>query len=68
MAADYARMVEIANEGARELGFANVAELWLSKYDMPADAMEREVERLWGQMQPFYEQLQCHIRAELNAD
>jgi peptidyl-dipeptidase A len=68
MAADYARMVEIANEGARDLGFANVAELWLSKYDMPADAMEREVERLWGQMQPFYEQLQCHVRAELNAD
>jgi peptidyl-dipeptidase A len=66
MAADYARMVEIANEGARDLGYANVAELWLSKYDMPADAMEREVERLWGQMQPFYEQLQCHVRAELN--
>jgi peptidyl-dipeptidase A len=66
MAADYARMVEIANEGARDLGYANVAELWLSKYDMPADAMEREVERLWGQMQPFYEQLQCHVRGELN--
>jgi len=66
MAADYARMVEIANEGARDLGYDNVAELWLSKYDMPADAMESEVERLWGQMQPFYEQLQCHVRAELN--
>jgi peptidyl-dipeptidase A len=66
MATDYARMVEIANEGARDLGYANVAELWLSKYDMPADAMEREVERLWDQMKPFYEQLQCYVRAELN--
>jgi peptidyl-dipeptidase A len=67
MAADYARMVEIANEGARELGFANVGEMWLSNYDMPAADMEREVERLWGQMQPFYEQLHCHVRARLNA-
>jgi peptidyl-dipeptidase A len=67
MATDYARMVEIANEGARDLGYANVAELWLSRYDMPPDAMEREVERLWSQMQPFYEQLHCDVRAELNA-
>jgi peptidyl-dipeptidase A len=67
MAKDYARMVEIANEGARDLGYANVAELWLSRYDMPPDAMEREVERLWSQMEPFYKQLHCDVRAELNA-
>ncbi|MGE0743419.1 MAG: M2 family metallopeptidase [Hyphomonadaceae bacterium] len=66
MRQDYARMVEIANEGARDLGFANVGEMWLSKYDMPADAMEAEVERLWGQLQPFYEQLHCLVRARLN--
>jgi peptidyl-dipeptidase A len=67
MATDYARMVEIANEGARDLGFQNVADMWLSNYDMPSADMEREVERLWGQMQPFYEQLHCHVRARLNA-
>ncbi|MGE3930155.1 MAG: M2 family metallopeptidase [Hyphomonadaceae bacterium] len=68
MAGDYARMVEISNEGARELGFENVGQMWLSNYDMPADEMETEVNRLWGQMQPFYEQLHCHVRAELNAE
>ncbi len=67
MAGDYARMVEIANSGARELGFQNVADMWLSNYDMPSADMEREVERLWGQMQPFYEQLHCHVRSRLNA-
>ncbi len=67
MAADYARMVEVSNEGARDLGFQNVADMWLSNYDMPSADMEREVERLWGQMQPFYEQLHCHVRARLNA-
>ncbi len=66
MRQDYARMVEIANEGARDLGFANVGQMWLSKYDMPAAEMETEVERLWGQLQPFYEQLHCLVRARLN--
>jgi peptidyl-dipeptidase A len=63
---DYARMVEIANQGARDLGFDNVGQMWLSNYDMPAADMEREVERLWSQLQPFYEQLHCYTRAGLN--
>jgi peptidyl-dipeptidase A len=67
MADDYARMVEIANEGARELGFDNVGQMWLSNYDMPAADMEAEVQRLWGQMQPFYEQLHCYVRGRLSA-
>jgi peptidyl-dipeptidase A len=67
MRQDYARMVEIANQGARDLGFEDVGQMWLSKYDMPADAMEAEVERLWGQLQPFYEQLHCYVRGRLNA-
>jgi peptidyl-dipeptidase A len=66
MAQDYARLVEIANEGARDLGFADVGQMWLSNYDMPAADMEREVERLWGQMAPFYEQLHCTVRGRLN--
>jgi peptidyl-dipeptidase A len=63
---DYSRMVEIANEGARDLGFENTGQMWLSNYDMPADAMEAEVERLWGQLSPFYEQLHCYVRNHLN--
>lgn len=66
MASQYARMVEIANAGARELGFDNLAEMWLSNYDMPPADMQAEVERLWGQVEPLYEQLHCHVRAELN--
>ena len=63
---DYAHMVEIANEGARELGFANLADMWLSNYDMPSDDMAAEVERLWSQVEPLYEELHCHVRAKLN--
>ncbi len=63
---DYARMVDIANEGARELGFDNVADMWLSNYDMPPQEMAAEVERLWTQVEPLYEELHCYVRAELN--
>jgi peptidyl-dipeptidase A len=63
----YARMVDIANEGARELGFKDVGELWLSGYDMPPAEMAKEVDRLWGQVEPLYDQLHCYVRAKLNA-
>ena len=53
MASEYARMVEIANEGANELGFDSLDQMWLSNYDMPAADMEKEVERLWTQVSPL---------------
>jgi peptidyl-dipeptidase A len=62
----YAEQVVIANEGAKELGFANTSELWRAKYDMPAAEFPKELDRLWGQVKPFYEALQCHVRAELS--
>ncbi|EDX79901.1 MAG: M2 family metallopeptidase [Phenylobacterium sp.] len=64
---DYARMVEIANEGARELGFSDTGALWRSGYDMPADDFAEETDRLWAQVKPFYENLHCYVRARLNA-
>ncbi|MBN1240489.1 MAG: M2 family metallopeptidase [Gammaproteobacteria bacterium] len=66
MADRYARMMEIASEGARELGFDDLAEMWLSKYGMEPEEMEAEVNRLWSQVEPLYEQLHCDVRAGLN--
>jgi len=63
---DYAQMVEIANEGARELGYPDVGAMWRSGYDMEPDAFAAEADRLWGQVKPLYESLQCHVRAELS--
>ena len=36
MRRDYVRLVEIANEGARELGFSDLGAMWRSNYDMDA--------------------------------
>ncbi|MEZ5892739.1 MAG: M2 family metallopeptidase [Parvularculaceae bacterium] len=66
MKTDYARMAEIANEGARELGYADVGALWRSGYDMSPEEFEAETDRLWGQVKPLYDQLHCYVRAELN--
>lgn len=61
----YARMVELTNEGARDLGFHDAGEIWKSQYDMPADQYEKEVDRLWQQLQPFYASLHAYVRAQL---
>jgi peptidyl-dipeptidase A len=61
----YARMVELTNEGARELGFHDAGEIWKSQYDMPAEDYEKEVDRLWLQLQPFYASLHAYVRAQL---
>ncbi|WP_196138018.1 M2 family metallopeptidase [Aliikangiella sp. G2MR2-5] len=66
MRKDYQRMVEIANQGSKELGFNDTGALWRSKYDMPADDFAKEMDRVWGQVKPLYDSLQCHVRAKLN--
>jgi peptidyl-dipeptidase A len=62
---DYVRFVELANEGARELDFADLGAMWRSKYDMPPDEFTREASRLWEQVKPLYASLHCYVRGKL---
>jgi peptidyl-dipeptidase A len=62
---DYVRFVELANEGARELGFSDLGAMWRSNYDMPADDFTQEAARLWQQVSPLYKQLHCYVRGRL---
>jgi peptidyl-dipeptidase A len=66
MRTDYARLISLANEGARQLGYAEAGVLSRSWYDMPPDAFAATVERLWSQLEPMYKNLQCYARARLN--
>ena len=68
MKEDYAAMTALANEGARELGFKDLGDMWRARYDLPPDAFAAETDRLWGQVKPLYDQLHCHVRAELNEE
>lgn len=65
MRKDYARFVELANEGARELGFDDLGAMWRAGYDMPPAQFPQEIERLWGQVKPLYDALHCYARAQL---
>ena len=64
----YERFVELSNAGARELGFADLGDMWRSGYDMSPDEFTAELERLWDQVRPLYESLHCHVRAELGEE
>ena len=63
--APFKRFVELSNKGARELGFADTGAMWRSKYDMPPDAFEKEVDRLWSQVRPLYLSLHAYVRKRL---
>ena len=63
---DFAEMVAIANEGARELGYTDVGAMWRSGYDMDPDDFAKSADKLWGQVKPLYDALHCHVRSKLS--
>jgi len=62
---DFKTFVELGNEGAQEIGFKNMGELWRAGYDMPAEDFEKTVEGLWQEVKPLYEDLHCYARRRL---
>ena len=62
----YIRMVEIGNQGANDLGYGGLSDLWFSQYDMPADDFLDETDRVWDELKPLYDALHCHVREELS--
>jgi peptidyl-dipeptidase A len=66
MRADYETLAAMANEGSKELGYADTGALWRSGYDMAPDAFASETDRLWAQVAPFYKNLHCYVRAKLS--
>jgi peptidyl-dipeptidase A len=63
----YTRFAELANKGARGMGFADAGAMWRSSYDMPPEQFVQEVDRLWTQLKPLYLQLHAFVRARLVA-
>jgi peptidyl-dipeptidase A len=66
MKADYARLVSLSNEGAKELGYADTGALWRSNYDMTPEQFAALTEKLWQEVKPLYDQLHCYTRTKLN--
>ena len=66
MRADYQKMVGIANEGAKSLGYADTGALWRSGYDMPPEQFAQLVDRIWSEVEPLYKSLHTYVRWKLN--
>ncbi|HET7709624.1 MAG TPA: M2 family metallopeptidase [Sphingomicrobium sp.] len=66
MRQDYAKMVALANEGAKGLGYDNTGEMWRSKYDMSPAEFSAMYDRLLAELKPLYDQLHCYTRTKLN--
>jgi peptidyl-dipeptidase A len=64
----YLRMVEIGELGAKDLGYDGLTDLWFSKYDMPAEDFLTDTDRVWEEVKPLYDALQCHVRDKLNEE
>ena len=63
----YQRFVELSNQGAKEIGFADTGAMWKSKYDMPPEEFAQELDRLWEQVRPLYVALHTYVRNRLRA-
>jgi len=63
---DYVRLAEIGNQGAKELGFADLGAMWRSGYDMPADDFANLTDKLWLEVKPLYDELHTYVRMQLN--
>jgi len=61
----YSRLVVLANNGAREMGFDDVGAMWRAGYDMPPDEYAKELDRLWLQVRPLYLSLHAYVRTQL---
>ncbi|HEU0065922.1 MAG TPA: M2 family metallopeptidase [Sphingomonas sp.] len=64
---DYAKMVGLANEGAKGLGYSDVGALWRSGYDMTPEQFAAVSDRIWKQVEPLYLSLHTYVRWKLNA-
>ena len=62
---DFIRYVELANKGARQLGFKDNGAMWRSKYDMKPEEFAAELDRLWEQVKPLYLSLHAYVRNRL---
>jgi peptidyl-dipeptidase A len=65
MRGNYARLAELSNRGARELGYSDTGALWRSQYDMTPEQFQAEIERLWTQVEPLYRELHTYVRHKL---
>jgi peptidyl-dipeptidase A len=62
----YAEMIDLSRQGAKELGFADMGELWRSGYDRSPDQVATDLDKDWQALKPLYVALHCYTRKRLS--
>lgn len=66
MRVEFQEKIALNNIGAQRIGYQNLADMRSDRlYQMSASDTTKELDRVWQQISPLYESLQCHVRAEL---
>ncbi|KAG7307995.1 hypothetical protein JYU34_006623 [Plutella xylostella] len=60
---NFTEYVQLDNEAAQLNDFKNVAEWWLSEYEVPD--FEAQIAALWEDVKPLYQQLHAYVRKRL---
>ena len=66
MRADYAKLVGLANEGSKELGYPDTGAMWRANYDMTPDQFAQLTDKIWAEVEPLYKSLHTFVRWKLN--
>ncbi|CAL1546901.1 unnamed protein product [Lymnaea stagnalis] len=59
----YVEYVDLLNDALRKAGYKDAGESWRSSYETPT--LERDLEDLFVQIRPLYEQLHAYVRRKL---
>ena len=63
----YAEFTELANQGARDTGYADASIMSRAIYEVVPDEFLREMEALWTDLRPLYLLLHAYVRDKLVA-
>lgn len=60
----YKQYIQLGNKGAQQGGFQDMGAYWRSAYEDPT--FTQDVENLWRQILPLYEELHAYVRMKLS--
>jgi peptidyl-dipeptidase A len=66
MRGDYQKAMALENEGAKQLGYADLGAMWRSGYDMSPEQFEALTDKIWTEVEPLYKSLHTYVRWKLN--
>ncbi len=62
---EFTRLVALSNAAARKRGYSDAGEQRRSAFYTPSQQLTAQLEHLWADIKPLYQELQCHTQHKL---